>query len=409
MLLMKLAFIINIILRIPIETTETQKDEICENLKKKGTKFNILAVGRTSKQLILLTADFFVYDVPIDSIDTSIDKLYLRTKPKPLKDKYPGFYNSPYFQNVKHYIFNAWIMKDEEGDWICITTRARNHMDGVSYLINNDEAVKGWIYYDQATEVLISQNQQCRYYSLRHYGGNNLIIGLYQCDQGRSRVRYRPHIGLVYKNFSAICYDETKTKITIEMMKPHEPAQCRSGIAVQWPVLKGFVSEGKFYLFGEAYIYIFDESVYLRQGQQVAVRKHSYDSFFSCAGFVPASQELSKSYFYWIIAAIILLLLILSMLLWFILINRRRQRIKSSLIHGKTGRSAINSPMNLSKMTAKIASTKSRKSMAQAQKMNSSRNVMASSRANNVGHNPLSGGSARLTARTGLAGKIRRK
>ena len=95
------------------------------------------------------------------------------------------------------------------------------------------------------------------------------------------------------------------------------------------------------------------------------------------------------------------------MLLWFILINRRRQRIKSSLIHGKTGRSAINSPMNLSKMTAKIASTKSRKSMAM--KMNSSRNVMASSRANNVGHNPLSGGSARLTARTGLAGKIRRK
>ena len=231
----------------------------------------------------------------MDSMDSAIAKLYLRTKPKPLKDKYPGLYNSPYFNSVKDYIFNAWIMKDEEGDWICITTRARNHRDGVSYLINNDEAVKGWIYYDQATEVLISQNQQCRYYSLRHDRHNNLIIGLYQCDQGRSRVRYRPHIGLVYRNFSVICYDETKTKITIEMMKPHEPAQCRSGMAVQWPVLKGFVSEGKFYLFGEAYIYIFDESVYLRQGQQVAVRKHSYDSFFSCAGFVPASQELSKS------------------------------------------------------------------------------------------------------------------
>ena len=46
--------------------------------------------------------------------------------------------------------------------------------------------------------------------------------------------------------------------------------------------LKGFVSDNKFYLFGHSYIYIFDEAVYINQGEEYPVQKISYDSYFIC-------------------------------------------------------------------------------------------------------------------------------
>ena len=59
--------------------------------------------------------------------------------------------------------------------------------------------------------------------------------------------------------------------------------------------LKGFVTDNKFYLFGHSYIYIFDEAVYNNQGEEYPVQKISFDSFFNCAGIIPASNVITKS------------------------------------------------------------------------------------------------------------------
>ncbi|KAH9511193.1 hypothetical protein DERF_009663 [Dermatophagoides farinae] len=264
-------------------TTAQPKDETCETLHNhNGAKLNILAVGRTPTRMLLITMDFYVYDVPIDSIDTAINKLYLRTKPIPMSEKYPVLFNDQRFQQIKDVIFNSFIMTDADSEWICITTKSsETRYSGINYDIKDPNVYYGWKFFDYWREVLISTIETCIYYALRHNQGN-LEITRYQC-RGGDRIRTRPRI-IRLMSFRPICFDSTGQKITVERHR------CRSANPVRWPVLKGFTDGGKFYLFGQYYIYIFDENVFREQGSSYPVTKRSYDSFFNCAGYIPAGQ-----------------------------------------------------------------------------------------------------------------------
>ncbi|KAH9424578.1 hypothetical protein DERP_004763 [Dermatophagoides pteronyssinus] len=366
-----------IILMVQIETIQmttnsTGKDQICESLRdNNGNKLNLLTVGKTPERLLLITKDLFVYDVAADSMDSALDKLYLRSKPMPLEKKYPTFYSHPQFKQAKDVIFNAWVISDVEGDWICITVRASTGRDGVNYNIKLDEVALGWKYFENPEEVLLSTQQPCKFYSVRHNDGG-LKIQIYGCS-GNS-IRKKNAIGPLEHVFFKICFDQSKTKIMIDR-------SCGSGTPVQWPVLNGFVSGEKFYLFSDRSIYVFPESAYNQRGQPV---------------------EFKQRNFYWIIGAIILLLLILMIILWCILVaQRRRQQAQPS--YAKTGRSGMRGGLNVSKMSANIATARSRNSLTQAPKLNrfSSKNISCK----NISHasqTALSAGSAHLTARTGL-------
>nr|XP_027203441.1 uncharacterized protein LOC113797284 [Dermatophagoides pteronyssinus] len=62
-------------------TTATQKDHICESLKNNNsTEFHIVAIGTTSKRILVIANQSFVYDVRINSLDEAHDKLHLPTK-----------------------------------------------------------------------------------------------------------------------------------------------------------------------------------------------------------------------------------------------------------------------------------------------------------------------------------------
>lgn len=372
---------------------------------------NLLTVGKTPERLLLITKDLFVYDVAADSMDSALDKLYLRSKPMPLEEKYPTFYSHQLFKQAKDVIFNAWVISDMEGDWICITVRVSTGRDGVNYNIKLNEVVLGWKYFENPEEVLLSTQQPCKFYSVRHNDGG-LKIQIYGCF-GNS-IRKKNAIGPLQHEFFKICFDQSKTKIMIDR-------SCGSGTPVQWPVLNGFVSGEKFYLFSDRSIYVFPESAYNQRGQPVEFKQRSYDSFFNCPGIIIPST-LSKSCklfgvvcfvfrsnnflfaqdFYWIIGAIILLLLILMIILWCILVaQRRRQQAQPS--YAKTGRSGMRGGLNVSKMSANIATARSRNSLTQAPKLNrfSSKNISCK----NISHasqTALSAGSAHLTARTGL-------
>ena len=268
--------------------------EICESLRQTdGGKLKILAVGKTSRRLLLITVDFHVYDVALDSMNSAMDKLYLGSKPRPLDEKYPKLSNNNSFKDIKNIIFNAFIMSDADADWICITTKRSSRKQGVNYDIDNSEVMTGWVYQGHNPHVLISTSLPCQYYSLESYG--SLVINRYECLTSH-HVRDHPEIMPKYDNL-AICYGQNETTITMEKI-PHRRhdggIHCRSGNAVNWPVLKGFVTGGKFYLFGEQNIYVFEEKVFLEQGQPYAVTKRSYDSFFNCPGIIPPGS-FSKS------------------------------------------------------------------------------------------------------------------
>ncbi|XP_027202381.2 uncharacterized protein LOC113796330 [Dermatophagoides pteronyssinus] len=400
-LIMSLATLINgilIILAIHIDSIQMtsnskERDQICERLRQNNsTKFSILAVGKTKKRLLLITMDYLVYDVPIGSINSTIDRLYLGSKPVKLDEKYPILYNSHHFQQIMGETVISLIMSDADSDWICLSTRKDTSSNsGCNYDIDHEEALDGWQYFGKDSLVMISTDQPCQYYSLRSEG--TLQINLYQCV-GSDRIREVQKISPKF-DYSAICYDQTQTKITVQRIVQNV-AKCRSGIPVIWPVLKGFVSDGKFYLFGQSHIYIFDENVYKQQGQSYPVEKRSYDSFFNCPGII-APSNVFKSYFNWIIGAIIVLLAILSILIWCILSIRRRRRTRTSLKRVKSGRSKVMSKQNLSKLSSTIVTKRSAKSVASRMKSRFVRKVGSRS--------ALSQGSGNVTVRSGVGSK----
>ncbi|OTF78211.1 hypothetical protein BLA29_009562 [Euroglyphus maynei] len=239
--------------------------------------------------MLLITKDFYVYDVPIGSIDTAINKLYLRTKPIPLSEKYPILYQNKNFQYIKNRIFNAFIMTDINSEWICITTwYTRDAIRGINYAIDTSEVYRGWGFEGDIPEVLISTDEICVYYSLRRHEDYSLHLNTYKCEG--NDIRNHQYIDPQNNYQFAICHaDDTNTNITIEWN------YCKSGNPVRWPVLKGFVTDGKFYLFGEYYIYIFDENVFHKQGVPYQVKNRSYNYFFNCAGIIPPGQVISSS------------------------------------------------------------------------------------------------------------------
>nr|XP_027203933.1 uncharacterized protein LOC113797706 [Dermatophagoides pteronyssinus] len=302
------------------------KDPICESLKNNnGTQFNIVAIGTTSKRLLLITKNYYVYDVPINSLDLVHDKLHLPTKPTPIRDKYPILFNSQGFRLILSARLNldAYIINDGKNDWVFFGERLKVH-----YNIDTSEVFTKLVPYDKKNKVFVSSDMPRHYYSLVRVN-NNLFMSIdrYDDDSDFSNMSTIQTEGAKY----SICSNPQNTRIRMEKGK------CRSGIPVQWPVLKGFASDGKFYLFSQKYIFILDEDVYNNQGEEYPVQKISFDSFFNCAGIIPASNVITKSYFYWIMVAIILLLVILLTILGCIVVPRGRRRMRSSFVNGKTG------------------------------------------------------------------------
>ncbi|XP_075677228.1 uncharacterized protein LOC113798256 [Dermatophagoides pteronyssinus] len=247
--------------------TATQKDIICENLKqyKNGSKFNILAIGTTSKRFLLITKDSFVYDAPIHSLDRAHDQLYLRTKPTLIKDKYPILFKNPVLTNIRarNKISNAFLVNDGKNDWIFFNKRQGKTMLKVHYNIDTSEMFTESVQSNDKNEVIVSSNKPRHYYSIVNVN-NNLYINIGQYDSDFKNMSIIPSEGDKY----LICL---RTNTTIWMEKG---IKCRSAIPVQWPILKGFVTNNKFYLFGHSCIYIFDEDAYNNQGKEYPLQKN---------------------------------------------------------------------------------------------------------------------------------------
>ena len=263
-----------------------------------GAHLNILAVGKTKKRLLLITSDFYVYDTPLESLDLAINKLYLKTQPMKMSEKYPKLFDDQRFDHIKDVISLAWIMNDPDSDWICLTPRHTTGLRGVNYDIDRSEVREGWQLFssDDSQLVLLSTNRPCQYYSLRFNHG--LLMNRWHCVGGDS-LRTTRGIGPIYTTDSILCSDSRDSgNITAQRLVKDEQGnviiRCHRGNPVHWPIVKGFVTDDKFYLFGRTNIYIFSEQVYHNQGAEYPVQKRSYDSFFNCAGFIPPSF-LSKS------------------------------------------------------------------------------------------------------------------
>ena len=59
----------------------------------------LLVVGQMKKFILVVTKDFYVYEIPMTSANKTLSELYLGDyKPQHIKDRWPELYKSPKFQ-----------------------------------------------------------------------------------------------------------------------------------------------------------------------------------------------------------------------------------------------------------------------------------------------------------------------
>lgn len=251
---------------------------ICESIKNTTTKLNIFAIGITSTELILLTNDYYIYNIPIQSLGDNFDKLYLYSAPVPLKDRYPNLYNDYRFKQTINKPFNAFVLEDSETDWLCITTwHVNTQNSGINYNIKTGTVEEGWIFNGYIPEVLISTNYPGQFYALRKRRNGN-ELGKYKIIDS-DNVHGNRGIGL-FDYYYPICIENDKIYVN-KFGRCNQPND--------WPVLKGYVANKKFYLFAPSYVYIFPEDVYSNSPNKHPIIKKEYSGFIFCPG------ELKKS------------------------------------------------------------------------------------------------------------------
>ncbi|OTF69843.1 hypothetical protein BLA29_005397, partial [Euroglyphus maynei] len=311
---------------------ETESNQICHSLSRDhkdpdGNEFNILAVGLTRNNLLLMTKNFLVYELSKDSLDSSINKLYLNAKPTPMSVRYPVLFESDAFQRIRKKIFNAFILNDNQTDWLCLTTwKVEINEKGIKYDLNNHSVELGYQFIGEQQEVLISTNEICLFYSLRHSSETNgLEMATYKCSQ-RSII--------LTHSFRLICFVDKQNKEII--IKDYDET-CEY-YPVKWPIMKGFVANGRFYLFDKNNVHIFDEIVYTKPNTAVSIDERKYSSFFMCPGSIP-ENFIAKH------RSILMIIMIVLFTLFFLLCCLLLIRVENYSIfrfkHRKTIRSAL--------------------------------------------------------------------
>ncbi|KAH9413294.1 hypothetical protein DERP_007770 [Dermatophagoides pteronyssinus] len=317
-------------------------DTICQSFQQNsGSNLNILAIGTTSDgYLRLITKNNLSYVMPAYALDTINKKLYLMTWPQPLDIQYSQFFQ--FYKAINKFNLLVWFMFDQESDWICVATNYSQTQDAFNYDIKHKSAITGW-YYLEANLIVLSTSAKCKFYTIQV--STSLRIDSWQCEKS---IKEFPKILPKTGYDSVICFDESGNNITIVRVKD-EPAYCIK--PVQWPIFKGFVDSGNFYLFGHSYVYVFDEAAYYDDRKIYPFQQISN---------IDSNSNMNSN-------MIIMLIWIFMVIIWSIFFTCRRRRARQQLsIHEKTIRSG---PMNSKYIFSKLLTKRSRKS--KASRMNS--------------------------------------
>lgn len=239
----------------------------------------------TDNALIIITKDHNVYEAPGKTLKEQIDNLYLRTKPIPLKDKYPNLYNDKHFQDIQSAISVVFIMKDKYSYYLLFNAWGYKFREGgIIYNLKTGKTRLGFYTTGdrENDQVIISTQIIVRYYALSKYD-NTLLLTTYKLnnDDLKYATRLAPD---PTKDELLLCLDGANI-YTIKVNDGH----CIQN--VDWPLLNGFVSsDNEFILFGEYNVYIFSLNV-ITPNSKIPLKTLYYNQFFSCPGILPTESS----------------------------------------------------------------------------------------------------------------------
>lgn len=312
---------------------------------------NVLCVGLLSNTLLLVTNDFYVFDLPTDSVRN--EEMYISSKAVHMSEKWPTLWNDERFQKIRDKVFNAFTVRDSESEYLAITTWVKNNEGdkGVFYDLTHDKVLPGWDFKYETYQVLISATERMQIYALHQADEDG---SLEVCEYQIKGDKISEAEGIREKGeWHQLCSTEDGQIF----ISPDKTSPCTK---VEWQkVLKGYIDGDKVYLFGSLYIYTFSKSAFVLGKKPKALDKKRYDNFFIC----------HPDYFKWALIAMVLLILLLCLLLliWLFCCRKRKKKKGSKSSPKSTGplamtRRSMGGTKKLKKKTATSKSSKKPKS-----------------------------------------------
>lgn len=241
---------------------------------------NILAIGMIRTNMLLVTRDYNVYLINRESMDMAINTLYLRKKSVPMSDQYPKLYNSKQMKNIKQYTYNTVTLIDSYSDWLCLITWKLVYPSfGLCYDLSHSRIIVGWRLTNRFNEITISTTRPGYFYTIKNQSESDPSLQIAAYSTSDSTIQDKTH--LIITEFRSLCYDNADPN-QIRIIEQSLFKTCSK--PVKWSVMKGFVANGRFYLFARDSIYSFNEDVYNSKEESYPFKSHSYQSFFNCIG-----------------------------------------------------------------------------------------------------------------------------
>lgn len=224
-----------------------------------------------------------MFEVKRNTLNKTIQNLYLDKSPKQISEIWPALWNNEDFKQVKEgHIYNAFTVLDSQSEYFCITTKWEDYPHyGPCYDIDKDQAFAGYTYYNHDDQVLLSADEPIIFYAL-HKQRDTLQL---------SQFRFSSHI---LRDIEPITQSSPWRNLcdSGNGMEIYSTSAACKYRPYDMPVLKGFLKGDMFYLFGTKEVTIFAVDTYRIPEKKFPVIKISYGAFFLCdKGNIPDTTD----------------------------------------------------------------------------------------------------------------------
>ena len=133
---------------------------------------NVICVGLLPSTFLLITKDFYVFDLSPTALkgDDSSSKLYLGTKPVAIEEKWPTLASDPRFIDIKGKVFNAFTVRDSESEYVLFNTKGKKGSKGISpgvvYDMRNDKVHPGFAFSGDLKQAMIASSKEMIFYAI---------------------------------------------------------------------------------------------------------------------------------------------------------------------------------------------------------------------------------------------------
>lgn len=200
------------------------------------SKQDILALGVTNVEFLLITKDYFIFTSPKSWFNPELNTLYL-TESIPMWDKYPNLYQSQLFQLYKNFFLNGFFYSYQDTNFLILSASGNN----IIYNLEQNTVTNNSQQLINDNNLLISTDMNTTI-SLKNTG-KSIELQLVQIlfSQGELKFSIQPDIRFV---------------CTINNQIKYQTEECLE--KTFWPIKSGFIYNSTFYIVTQDNVLIFD-------------------------------------------------------------------------------------------------------------------------------------------------------